>query len=193
MRIVSIARSIVVGLVAAAVCGTAFANNIHEITNFSNSEAQIETNCSGKNVAENCTIALRKGGHSQSLMRYPFPPANVGLSSGIFSILFPCGTGCAVTFFYSEELGLSKPFSFVLAVNAEKRIILSASDNLIYVYNIFQGINRPLARINLGLKSNAGILQSITGAASEGNGFVIRYVNDNGDEKTFHWNNKNPH
>ncbi len=102
MRIAFIARNIGALLVVAAICSTVFANQIHEITNFANSDAQIETTCSEKDTpTDKCTIALKKGGHSKTLMHYPFPPSNVGLSDGVFSILVPCGTGCAATFFYS--------------------------------------------------------------------------------------------
>ena len=175
--------------------GHAFADtsaNVGFITHFANSDAQIETTCLENSQAANrCAVAIKKEGSTRFLLHFPFPPTNIGLSGQIFSILFPCGTGCSATFFYSQTLGLSKPYSLVLAVNTKIGMVLSASTDALYVYEIFPKTKRasaPVARIKLDTSPTSDNMQSLS-AIADGNGFTVRYAREDGKEKVIRWKN----
>lgn len=117
-------------------CG-AFGEQLVETTNFPDSRYQVSSQCIDAKDSQTCTIYLL-GSHEKKLLEFPLPPSSIRLQDDVFIFLFPCGTQCSATYFYSHEKGLNGPFPLLADYDIQQRIALGVSTNPIQIYGLFQ-------------------------------------------------------
>jgi len=191
MILISFVRKYIAPFIIAITCEHTFASTIHEITNFQNSDAQIETTCPDEDSpSKGCSVVLVKNKSRKKLLHNTFAPAYIGITDGVFTIKFPCGTECSATYFFSEKYGLSGPYPLVIAKNLKSNLVLFILNNSLYTEQIFRkklGKTMKFKRIHLPIKTKIDIMQSVIGAKPHEDGFIIHYTDENGNEKFFTW------
>ncbi|EHC5874198.1 hypothetical protein JR782_005083 [Salmonella enterica subsp. enterica serovar Eastbourne] len=97
----------------------------------------------------------------------------------MFIFLFPCGTQCSATYFYSHEKGLNGPFPLLADYDIQQRIALSVSTNPIQIYGLFQEKSDVLlGEIALDLPQGSAFdPSSIISARIEKNSILVEYIN----------------
>ena len=101
-------------------------------------------------------------------------------SNSLAEIIIPCGSPCNYTIFYDVKEGVSGPFEFVIAVNADKRVVARAGSSNILINNIFQNPEKIIMKIDRNFGETAALVLDIEEAhfTSSGNLF-IRYLSGN--------------
>lgn len=168
-------------------CG-AYAEQLVEVTSFPDSNYQVSTQCddNGKGAQQTCKIYLAGGAEKRKIIENPFPPSSIALKDGIFVLLFPCGTQCSATYFYSLKAGLSGPFPLVTDYDLHRGIALWVSKNSIQIYRLFQKKDKYLAgTITLDLPQGEKFdPTSVIDAHINGDSILVEYINRRNERAT---------
>ncbi|MGV8403045.1 hypothetical protein ACV33W_27880 [Pseudomonas aeruginosa] len=139
MKIISsISRRCCPPLLALLFSCSAFGEQLVETTSFPDSRYQVSSHCDDVKGSQACTIYLLGSQEKTKLLEFPLPPSSISLEGGVFIILFPCGTQCSATYFYSHTNGLSGPFPLLVNYDIQQGIAVGASTNPIQIYRLFQ-------------------------------------------------------
>ena len=156
-----------------------------ETTNFANSQYQISSNCEDGEKSQGCSIYLIGKG-KKKIIEYPLPPSSIRLESGVFVIIFPCGTQCSATYFYAPKKGLSGPYPLIVDYDLQRGLALSVAKNPIQIYQLFQKGDRSLvASVALDLPRGSKFdPSSIIDAKLKNNIVFVDYINSKGERVT---------
>ncbi|MGO4581034.1 hypothetical protein AB4Z48_33960 [Cupriavidus sp. 2TAF22] len=156
--------------------------SLTETTNLQPGDTQIKTICSNNKGYLRCDIYRTGKRGEKKLFDYPAAPAGISLVKGVFVILFPCGTQCSATYFYSQDKGLAGPFPLVEAYDLEFGMALSISVNPLPIYQIYPSRKNPVIRyIRLDLpRELADVPGAIRDVRLENHSFIITYVDRHG-------------
>lgn len=97
--------------------------------------------------------------------------------NSLAEIIIPCGSPCNYSIFYDVKKGVSVPYEFVLAVNADQQIVARAGKSHILINNIFNDHNKVIMKIKRKFAETAALVLVIEEAhfTKSGNLF-IRYL-----------------
>lgn len=98
-------------------------------------------------------------------------------NNSLAKITIPCGSPCNYSIFYDVKEGVSEPFEFVIAVNAEKKVVARAGSSIILINNIFYNSEKIIMKIDRNFGETAALVLVIEEAhfTKSGNLF-IRYL-----------------
>jgi len=98
-------------------------------------------------------------------------------NNSLAEVHIPCGSPCFYSIFYDTNKGVSEPYEFVIAVNADKYVIARAGESNIFINNIFQNSGKSIKQISRNFGETAALVLVIENAyfTKTGNLF-IRYL-----------------
>ncbi|WP_420210092.1 hypothetical protein [Burkholderia aenigmatica] len=172
---------IVLGCLVFVFCfGSALSDVGDEVIAFSGSSTKIKVRCRNASDRMDCGIYMFRGGDEREILNFPGRPNIVSFDSGVFVIVFPCGTQCSATYFYSERNGLGGPFPFVEAYDVSRGVVLLSKRNPLPMYSIFSKKSRIVGEINLNLPKGVEAFASIKRVVVNDHGFIVSYVDRGG-------------
>ncbi|MBK5541762.1 hypothetical protein JFV28_04000 [Pseudomonas sp. TH05] len=160
--------------------------NLDETTNFPKSDYQISSHCHNVKGSQTCKVYLLQDVEKTKILDFPSPPSSVKLQHDVFIILFPCGTQCSATYFYSKKNGLDGPYPLIVDYDLEREIALSIAKNPIQIHKLFKSRkNKAYKSITLDLPlDNKFDPSSIVDAHIDKNSITIEYINQMGEQTT---------
>lgn len=126
-----------------------------------------------------CNIFLKRKDTKDVLIlkKTPFPTIKV-LDDNLIELFFSCGSPCNYTIFLNIKNDISKPFNFVVAVDAKRQIVVAATrTNQLVIYNIFDKQQRPIFTIEKNWSPTATLFSAIIEAKFVNNDLYIKYLN----------------
>jgi hypothetical protein len=176
--------SLIVALVFSSFSTLSWGQAVDETTKFKNTDIQIRTVCNNNGSGTDCSVfSVGKIG-KKKLIVFPFAPSDIKFDTGIFVIVFPCGTECSATYFYSPSKGMGGPFPLIVGYNLKKELALSLSKNPLPVFNIYARRNeKPALTIKLDVGAGQDLAELVKKVEFKDDEIVITYVDQQGSEK----------
>jgi hypothetical protein len=177
--------SFVVALSFLSTATPSWSQGIDEATHFENSKIQLRTICDDKDGGTDCSVFSIDGGAKKKLISFPFAPSDIKFSSGVFVIIFPCGTECSATYFYNPSKGVGGPFPQIASYDLKRGLALSLSKNPLPVFNIYASRGeKPVFTVKLNAGGSRNLIDLVKKAELKDGKATVTYVDSKGREKT---------
>lgn len=98
-------------------------------------------------------------------------------NNSLAEIRVPCGSPCSYSIFYDVTKGISEPFEFVLAVDADRYLVARAGEHDLSINIIFHKSGKAIMKINRDFAETAALVLVIENAHFTKTGDLsIRYL-----------------
>jgi len=156
-----------------------------ETTHFEHSKIQLRTVCDGKYGGSSCSIFSIDGKAKKELISFPFAPSEIKFDSGVFVVVFPCGTECSATYFYSPSKGIGGPFPLVTSYDLKKGLALSLSRNPLPIFNIYAAHGeKTVFAVKIDAEASRNLTDIVKKAELKDGKITVTYVDPRGRERT---------